>query len=148
MINEHDIEAFKRFAPVEDLKDFQQKMDQNFVEDSIRYHYPNDLWLCWKLINEEFQELGNEFTNADKEKLKNGVVSREATANILKETVDLLYVLFFFAAGYNLPIYEAFERVHKSNLSKLGDDGKPLKNEFGKVLKGPNYKEPNLKDLV
>lgn len=42
----------------------------------------------------------------------------------------------------------AFSRVHKSNMSKLGDDGKPIKREDGKVLKGPNYQPPNLSDLV
>lgn len=45
-------------------------------------------------------------------------------------------------------IGEAFIRVHKSNMSKLGDDGKPIFREDGKVLKGPNYKKPYLLDLV
>jgi predicted HAD superfamily Cof-like phosphohydrolase len=45
-------------------------------------------------------------------------------------------------------IDEAFIRVHKSNMSKLGDDGKPIFREDGKVLKGPNYKKPYLSDLV
>jgi len=43
---------------------------------------------------------------------------------------------------------EAFYRVHMSNMSKLGDDGKPIYREDGKVLKGPNYKSPDLSDLV
>lgn len=43
---------------------------------------------------------------------------------------------------------EAIARVHASNMSKLGDDGKPIKREDGKILKGPNYKEPDLSDLV
>lgn len=43
---------------------------------------------------------------------------------------------------------EAFNRVHDSNMSKLDDSGKPIKREDGKVLKGPNYKEPDLSDLV
>jgi predicted HAD superfamily Cof-like phosphohydrolase len=45
-------------------------------------------------------------------------------------------------------IDEACRRVHKSNMSKLGDDGKPIFREDGKVLKGPNYKKPDLSDLV
>lgn len=44
--------------------------------------------------------------------------------------------------------FEAFRRVHLSNMSKLDEDGKPIKREDGKILKGPNYKEPTLKDLV
>lgn len=43
---------------------------------------------------------------------------------------------------------EAFKRVHESNMSKLGDDGKPIYREDGKVLKGPHYKPPNLEDLI
>ena len=43
---------------------------------------------------------------------------------------------------------EALNRVHISNMSKLGDDGKPIYREDGKVLKGPNYKPPNLEDLI
>ena len=43
---------------------------------------------------------------------------------------------------------EAFRRVHESNMSKLGDDGKPLRREDGKILKGPNYKPPVLDDLL
>ena len=43
---------------------------------------------------------------------------------------------------------EAFKRVHASNMSKLGDDGKPIRREDGKIMKGPNYKAPDLSDLV
>lgn len=45
-------------------------------------------------------------------------------------------------------LLEAVRRVHASNMSKLGDDGKPIRREDGKVMKGPNYKEPDLSDLV
>lgn len=45
-------------------------------------------------------------------------------------------------------IWEAFKRGHISNMSKLGDDGKPILREDGKIMKGPNYKEPYLTDLI
>ena len=45
-------------------------------------------------------------------------------------------------------VTEAFARVHESNMSKLGADGKPILREDGKVLKGPNYKKPDLTDLI
>lgn len=45
-------------------------------------------------------------------------------------------------------IIEAFVRVHKSNMSKLGDDGKPVRREDGKIMKGPNYAPPDLTDIV
>jgi predicted HAD superfamily Cof-like phosphohydrolase len=49
--------------------------------------------------------------------------------------------------GENLFI-EAFDRVHNSNMSKLGADGNPIRREDGKILKGPNYKAPDLTDLL
>ena len=45
-------------------------------------------------------------------------------------------------------VQEAFKRVHQSNMSKLDDDGKPIRREDGKILKGPNYKAPDLTDIV
>lgn len=45
-------------------------------------------------------------------------------------------------------LFEAFRRVHLSNMSKLGDDGLPIRREDGKILKGPNYVEPKLGDLI
>ena len=66
---------------------------------------------------------------------------------LTKELVDLLYVIYGTAEQLNLPVNEAFYRVHRSNMSKLGEDGKPIYREDGKVLKGPNYEQPNLEDL-
>lgn len=66
---------------------------------------------------------------------------------ILKELSDLVFVCFQYAVASGWELDEALDRVFKSNMSKLVD-GKPLKNEEGKVLKGPNYKKPYLEDLV
>lgn len=95
----------------------------------------------------------------------------EALANLLKELTDFHYVLEgYVQVGGDLstlgnpqlphwasevfhsipfPIHvEALNRVHASNMSKLGEDGKPIRREDGKVLKGPNYKPADLSDLV
>jgi predicted HAD superfamily Cof-like phosphohydrolase len=73
--------------------------------------------------------------------------SDEARADALKELADLVYVCFQFAAAIGWQLDEALDRVHKSNLSKLVD-GKPLRREDGKVLKGPDYQPPYLNDLT
>ena len=52
------------------------------------------------------------------------------------------------AVALGLPVQEAFNRVHASNMSKLDEDGNPIYREDGKVMKGPNYKPPYLEDLV
>ena len=62
---------------------------------------------------------------------------------LAKELADLLYVVYGTAVSFGIPIDEVFEEVHRSNMSKLVD-GKPSYREDGKVLKGPNYKPPQL----
>jgi hypothetical protein len=71
----------------------------------------------------------------------------KARENALKELADLVYVCFQFAAAAGWELDEALARVHRSNMSKLVD-GKPVKDERGKVLKGPNYEPPFLEDLI
>lgn len=123
------------------------------VDDDVNYDL---LHLRAKLISEETDEVL--FAVKDLKNLmlesKAGVrpVSKQefvaAKAALLKELCDLQYVLSGFAVTFGLPFDEAFRRVHESNMSKLGPDGKPVYREDGKVMKGPNYKEPNLTDLV
>ncbi len=66
----------------------------------------------------------------------------------LKELADLVYVCYQFAASQEWDLDEAMCRIHDSNMSKLDEHGKPIYRPDGKVLKGPNYKEPNLQDLI
>ena len=93
------------------------------------------------LVIEEFKE----FLEADDQLYRdNPTVIAEA----LKELADLVYVCYQYAENMNWFLDEALHRVHESNMSKLGEDGKPIYREDGKVLKGPNYKPPNLTDLI
>lgn len=66
----------------------------------------------------------------------------------LKELADLVYVCYQYAANMEWNLDEAMDRVHASNMSKLGEDGKPIRRADGKILKGPNYQPPILSDLV
>jgi len=93
------------------------------------------------LIVEEFEE----FKAADTQMVLMHPQDREAC---LKELADLVYVCAQYAENMNWDLEQALRRVHKSNMSKLDDDGKPVKREDGKVLKGPNYQPPDLSDLV
>ena len=96
---------------------------------------PDNRTMQLALIDEEFQEFRNSFYNE----------SYEAE---LKELADLVYVCFQFAENMEWDLEEALDRVHKSNMSKLGLDGTPIRRSDGKVLKGPNYTPPILNDLV
>ena len=72
----------------------------------------------------------------------------EPEANQLNELADLVYVCFQYAASQDWDLDEAMRRVHKANMSKLGEDGKPIYRGDGKVLKGPNFKKATFEDLV
>ena len=74
--------------------------------------------------------------------------SNEGYEEELKELADLVYVAFQYAENMDWDLEEALDRVHASNMSKLGLDGKAIRRKDGKVLKGPNYQPPNLEDLV
>ena len=92
------------------------------------------------LIVEEFKE----FLEAEGMLFRHG---RNKKEECLKELADLVYVCYQYAENMGWFLDEALDRVHKSNMSKLDKDGKPIYREDGKVLKGPDYKPPNLEDL-
>ncbi len=87
------------------------------------------------LIREELEEL----VNAIKE---NNIVE---TADAL---TDILYVTYGAGHAFGINLDKCFDEVQESNMSKLGENNKPIYNEFGKVLKGPNYFKPNLKKIL
>ena len=87
------------------------------------------------LIAEEFKEF-------------NEAVANEPYEAELKELADLVYVCFQYAENMEWDLEEALQRVHKSNMSKLGLDGTPIRRSDGKVLKGPHYQPPVLNDLI
>ena len=70
----------------------------------------------------------------------------------LKETIDaltdILYVTYGAGHAFGVNLDKCFEEVQNSNMSKLGEDGKPIYNENGKVMKGPNYFKPNLDQFL
>ena len=61
---------------------------------------------------------------------------------------DILYVTYGAGHAFGIDLDKCFEEVQNSNMSKLGEDGKPIYNEAGKVMKGPNYFKPNLEKFV
>ncbi len=102
------------------------------------------------LIDEEVKELFSDMNTAILHLEKGEDVPKELYANMLKELSDVQTVISGTAVSLTplRKLDEAFVRVHESNMSKLGDDGKPLFRDDGKILKGKNYIKPNLSDLI
>ena len=61
---------------------------------------------------------------------------------------DILYVTYGAGHAFGIDLDKCFDEVQNSNMSKLGEDGKPIYNEFGKVMKGPNYFKPDLTKFI
>ena len=87
------------------------------------------------LINEELEEF--------KEAIKNNDLKEVADA-----LTDILYVTYGAGHAFGINLNKCFDEVQQSNMSKLGADGKPIYDDKGKVMKGPNYFKPNLTKFV
>ena len=94
-----------------------------------------------KLIIEEYTEVIDAY-----DAFRQGDKSTHVA--LLKELADLVFVCYQAAENMGWDLDEAMQRIFDSNMSKLDDTGAPIRNEAGKVLKGPNYKAPDLSDLV
>ena len=87
------------------------------------------------LINEELEEF--------KDAIKNNDLKEAADA-----LTDILYVTYGAGHAFGINLDKCFDEVQKSNMSKLGDDGKPIYNDEGKVMKGPKYFKPDLNKFL
>jgi len=87
------------------------------------------------LIEEELIELKDAVSNKD-------------IREVADALTDILYVTYGAGHAFGINLDDCFEEVQKSNMSKLGDDGKPIYNELGKVMKGPKYFKPNLNKFL
>ena len=118
----------------EDVKKFMHTFGQVV---RTKPQFPNDkiMNLRFDLIKEELNELEHAM------KTKN-------LKEIADALTDILYVTYGAGCAYGINLDKCFKEVQRANMSKLGNDGKPIYNEKGKVMKGPNYLEPNLKQFV
>ena len=87
------------------------------------------------LIKEELTELTEAMNNKD-------------LLEVADALTDILYVTYGAGHAFGINLDKCFDEVQKSNMSKLGDDGKPIYNDQGKVMKGPKYFKPNLNKFI
>jgi len=118
----------------EKVKKFMQTFGQ---EVKVEPSFPSNkiVNLRCSLIEEELSEL--------KEAIKNKDIVEVADA-----LTDILYVTYGAGHAFGIDLDKCFNEVQNSNMSKLGEDGKPIYNESGKVMKGPNYFQPNLRKFL
>ena len=81
------------------------------------------------------------------EELKQAVINKDLL-EVADALTDILYVTYGAGHSFGVDLDSCFDEVQRSNMSKLGEDGKPIYNESGKVMKGPKYFTPNLKKII
>ncbi len=118
----------------ESVKTFMKTFGQEVKENA---EFPNDkiTSLRYDLISEELTELKEAI---DKKDIK----------EVADALTDILYVTYGAGHAFGINLDKCFNEVQRSNMSKLGSDGKPIYNDKGKVMKGPNYFKPNLGKFV
>ena len=128
------------YDPMAMLNQFHAAFEEKQFIDLDSYGRLKLLRTRLMLIDEEFHEVADELMDATE---YNGNRSRLA-----KELADLLYVVYGTAALLEIPLYAVFVEVHRSNMSKLGADGKPVRREDGKILKGPHYSPADIDSVL
>ena len=118
----------------ESVKKFMETFDQEIKEKAS---FPNDKTtiLRYELIKEELSELKE-------------AIDAKDIKEVADALTDILYVTYGAGHAFGIDLDKCFKEVQNSNMSKLGQDGKPIYNEKGKVMKGPNYFKPNLSKFV
>ena len=112
------------------MKTFGQK-----VNDKPNFPDNNIVELRYSLIKEELEEFHQ-------------AIQDKNLKEIADSLTDILYVTYGAGHAFGIDLDKCFDEVQKSNMSKLGFDGKPIYNDSGKVMKGPNYFKPNLKKFT
>jgi predicted HAD superfamily Cof-like phosphohydrolase len=118
----------------EDVKIFMETFGQ-IVRSKPQFPEAKTMQLRLNLIKEELKELEEAMNNKDLKEIADALT-------------DILYVTYGAGYAYGINLDKCFKEVQRANMSKLGKDGKPIFNENGKVMKGPNYIKPNLKKFV
>ena len=118
----------------ESVKKFMKTFGQEIREKAS---FPDDkiTSLRYDLIKEELDELSE-------------AINRKDMKEVADALTDILYVTYGAGHAFGINLDKCFEEVQNSNMSKLGLDGKPIYNDKGKVMKGPNYFKPNLSKFV
>ena len=118
----------------ENVRKFMETFGQEVKEKA---EFPNEkiTSLRHDLIKEELDELKEAIDNKDIKEVADALT-------------DILYVTYGTGHAFGINLDKCFEEVQSSNMSKLGFDGKPIYNDKGKVMKGPNYFKPDLNKFV
>ena len=97
--------------------------------------------------NEKITSLRHDLIKEELEEFKDAIDNKDIK-EVADALTDILYVTYGAGHAFGINLDKCFEEVQNSNMSKLGSDGKPIYNDKGKVMKGPNYFTPDLNKFI
>ncbi|MFL2514658.1 MAG: phosphoribosyl-ATP diphosphatase [Alphaproteobacteria bacterium] len=97
--------------------------------------------------DEKINQLRLDLISEELEELKNAMASKDLL-EVADALTDILYVTYGAGHAFGINLDKCFDEVQNSNMSKLGSDGKPIYNDSGKVMKGPDYFKPDLSKFL
>jgi len=100
-----------------------------------------------ELSNNKINELRISLINEELEELKKAIKDNDIL-EVADALTDILYVAYGAGHAFGINLDKCFNEVQQTNMSKLGSNGKPIYNESGKVMKGPNYFKPDLSKFL
>ena len=118
----------------ESVRKFMQTFGQS-VKDKAEFPNEKEVNLRYDLIKEELDELKE-------------AINQKNMIEVADALTDILYVTYGAGHAFGINLDKCFDEVQKSNMSKLGENGKPIFNKSGKVMKGPKYFKPNLNKFL
>ena len=109
--------------------------------------FNQDVKVSSSLSTDKINSLRISLINEELEELKQAISEKNLT-EVADALTDILYVTYGAGHAFGIDLDKCFDEVQNSNMSKLGKDGKPIFNEFGKVMKGPDYFKPDLSKFI
>ena len=109
--------------------------------------FNQDVKVSSSLSTDKINSLRISLISEELEELKQAISEKNLT-EVADALTDILYVTYGAGHAFGIDLDRCFDEVQNSNMSKLGKDGKPIFNEFGKVMKGPNYFKPDLSKFI
>ena len=109
--------------------------------------FNQDIKASSSLSTDKINSLRISLINEELEELKQAISEKNLT-EVADALTDILYVTYGAGHAFGIDLDKCFEEVQNSNMSKLDQNGKPIYNESGKVMKGPNYFKPDLSKFV
>lgn len=133
------------YNPMKSLREFHD----TFAPDQVNDDVTDQIERRMNLVEEEFEEVMHALNDMHRYSLGyNSLTAEEAMIEVASELADLLYVVYGTAEELGIPLDKVFNAIHQANMGKVWDDGTVHRNDYGKVIKPPNFRKADIRKVL